>query len=797
MTTELRAKQVKTSKPLPNFLLRTFEAYLPHVLGVTDPRYTSLVHTATRRFDAYVRSLPPHEGTRDNLAFLLGWFWFQGTARALGVPPWRQSPAQRQRFVEAVYRSDGRAADITWDLVRGVVRSLPVVPPSVPRASIRDLAKSLREMMSLAFYSNPATDAAVTGYTRVWQRGPFIRDVLQRGDVNVDVLADLEAPDVFDPVEVASVHYQGHPYDVDRLFACDGRPKVAVVGSGAGGAVVAARLAQLRGEDGRPKFDVAVFEAGPRLRPRDYPLDTLVGMNQLFEGGLLTLSRNLDIHLLRGRLVGGGTVMTSGLSVKLRPETMDRWCATNGELSIGVAREQLEVGFEKVHRRQHMAWIDERLYTDASHLLGKGGRALAGTGEEWVFNTDAPQNNVIMSADQCPTERPDQLGRACFGCGLCNYGCHFGHKLSMDLTYIPDAERAGTKIHPNLPIERLVGRIETDGRMRVTALELGRGLGHHVPVDHVVLAAGAVGSPALLLRTAQDQPAWNTLPAFRNGHIGTGLGFNYGSGVVARWPHEFRRPGHLGFQIKYVATKAGDPSYEIDLGAGRGTFFARYVLENAFVPPGLLSNVVPGVGDGHLRWMLDYKRLAMCATTIGSPQTGRIFADRTVAYRLNDGEMALNRQALASIARLYFAAGAQEVGLAGVREHPASDHFTGLGEGLALRAGQKGRIHTHKTFENMTEDELARELEPVLQKPEHIMLSSAHPQGGLRMSVDPGAGAVGPDFRLNGATNVFVSDASIFPSTIVVNPQWTIAALAEVASTVIAQTIGESSYRTS
>jgi len=789
MTTELRAKLVETSKPLPAFLLRTFEAYLPYVLGVTEPRYAELVRAATHRFDAYVRSLPPHEGTRDNLAFLLGWTWLQGTAKALGVPPWRQSPKQRRRYIEDLYRSDGRAAEIAWDLVRGAVRTLPFVPASAPRASIRDLAKSLREMMALAFYSNPAADTAVTGYTRVWQRGPFLREVLRRGDVDTEALTELRQPEVFDPVEVAAVHIQGHPYDADRLFANDGRPKVAVIGSGAGGAVVAARLAQMRDAGGRPRFDVAVFEAGPRLRPRDYPLDTLVGMSQLFEGGLLTLSRNLDIHLLRGRLVGGGTVMTSGLSVRLRPETMDRWCARGGELSIGVRREELEAAFDAVHRRQHMAWIDPRLYTDVSHLLGKGGRALAGTGEEWIFNADGPQNNVVMGPDQCPTARPDQLGRWCFGCGLCNYGCHFGHKLSMDLTYIPDAERAGARIHPNLPIERLIGRTDRHGRMRVTHLELGRGLGHRVPVDHVVLAAGAVGSPALLLRSAKGQPAWRALPPFRGGHVGRGLGFNYGSGVVARWPERFRRPGHLGFQIKYVATKAGDPSYTIDLGRGRGTFAARYVLENAFMPPGLLSNLVPGVGPAHLRWMRDYERLAMCATTIGSPQTGRVLADRTVAYSLTAGEMDVNRRALASIARLYFAAGAEEVGFAGIREHPASDRITGLGEGLALRAGQRGYVNPRKTFDEMTEDELLRELEPVLRAPEHIMLSSAHPQGGLRMSADPEAGAVGPDFRLVGADNVFVSDASLFPSTIVVNPQWTIAALAEVASATIARVL--------
>ena len=97
-----------------------------------------------------------------------------------------------------------------------------------------------------------------------------------------------------------------------------------------------------------------------------------------------------------------------------------------------------------------------------------------------------------------------------------------------------------------------------------------------------------------------------------------------------------------------------------------------------------------------------------------------------------------------------------------------------------MKADAKGS--SGKRFGDMTEDELVTELKPVLEDPEHIMLSSAHPQGGLRMSKDPHGGAVDPEFRLRGASNVSVVDGSVFPSTIVVNPQWTIAALALVAA---------------
>ncbi|MCB9599336.1 MAG: GMC family oxidoreductase [Sandaracinus sp.] len=796
--TDLRADRATLGAPMPKVLLKTFETYLPHLLGVTDPSYSDLVSVATKRFDAYVRSIPPDEGVRDELVQLLALtFGFGMLSGGFPQVPWKQDAARREAFVRRLYTSDETLMDRFVDVVRFVSRLVP----SAPRASIRDLAKSLRELASLAFYSNPGSDMRVTGYQPIQQR-----DYSTRGDVDVVELRRLGQPDLFDPKEVASIFQEHHPYDLGRLFANDGRPKIAVIGSGAGGAVVAARLAQTG------RYDVAIFESGPRMRPGEYPLDTFVGMSRLFEGGLMTLSRNLDIHLLRGRVVGGGTVMTSGLSVKMRAETMDRWCSTAGELAIGVTRAELEAGFDAVHAVQHMGPLDDlpdALKTGVSEKLREGAEALTAAGEpSYDLNADDPQNNVMMRASQAPGGRPDQNGDYCFGCGLCNYGCHFGHKLSMDLSYLPMAEAAGAKIHPNLPIDHLVGDVE-HGRLKIKKLMLGRGLGP-VDVDHVVLAAGAVGTPALLLRSVDADGTWRSLRVFDqdDGHVGKGLGFNYGSGVVARWlpsdadalrareiaqsdstagpyPSAFAKPGHLGFQIRYVATKAGDPEFRIGIDPkrdplGRANHIARYVLENAFVPPSLVSNVVPGVGAAHLDWMRDYRSLAMCATTIGSPQTGYVLGDRTVVYKLSQDEMTLNREALASIVRLYFAAGASEVGLAGVREDPHDDAAP-PGEGLRL---------TRSQFGGLTEAQIATKLERVLSLPEHIMLSSAHPQGGCRMSVDPARGAVGPDFRLFGADNLFVCDGSLFPSTIVVNPQWSIAALAEVASQRIRASIG-------
>jgi hypothetical protein len=119
------------------------------------------------------------------------------------------------------------------------------------------------------------------------------------------------------------------------------------------------------------------------------------------------------------------------------------------------------------------------------------------------------------------------------------------------------------------------------------------------------------GSAALLLRSAAGSSRLSALPAFRHGRVGAGVGFNYGTSVVARWADRFSRPGWAGQQVAFIATKAGDE---------------RFILENGFIPPGVMAPLLPGWGRTHRAWALAYDRLAMTVNTIGSPSTGRVDA---------------------------------------------------------------------------------------------------------------------------------------------------------------------------
>jgi choline dehydrogenase-like flavoprotein len=76
-------------------------------------------------------------------------------------------------------------------------------------------------------------------------------------------------------------------------------------------------------------------------------------------------------------------------------------------------------------------------------------------------------------------------------------------------------------------------------------------------------------------------------------------------------------------------------------------------------------------------------------------------------------------------------------------------------------------------------------LDQIVLDPSYIALGTGHPQGGNALGADPRRGVVGPDFRVHGYENLYVCDASVFPSSLTVNPQLTIMSLAHYAAPLI------------
>ena len=134
-------------------------------------------------------------------------------------------------------------------------------------------------------------------------------------------------------------------------------------------------------------------------------------------------------------------------------------------------------------------------------------------------------------------------------------------------------------------------------------------------------------------------------------------------------------------------------------------------------------------------------------------------AEKRIDYRLNDADFASMKQALVAAARLHLAAGAEEVFV------PASEH-------LVIRS--------------------EADIEPVLARldnsPQVLRMVSYHPQGTCRMGADPARSVVAEHGETHDVKGLYVADASLLPTSIIVNPQVTVYALASrIADQILAR----------
>jgi choline dehydrogenase-like flavoprotein len=252
-----------------------------------------------------------------------------------------------------------------------------------------------------------------------------------------------------------------------------------------------------------------------------------------------------------------------------------------------------------------------------------------------------------------------------------------------------------------------------------------------IEAKSVVVACGAIGSSVLLMKSGLGK------------NVGRRFCFNAGTPVFARFAGALH--AYDGVQMA---------SY-IDLG--------DCMLESLSNPPLAHASALPGWFAAHFDRMRAYDRFASAGVLVGTESNGKVREASglrnlfgPIDYSISGADLAKMRRGIARLAQVYFAAGAEVV-------FPAT--FADVPLEASAFAGQLER----------TEGFLGN----VIRKGEDLTLSSAHPQGGNIMSDDPSFGTVDSRFRVHGTDNLYVCDASVFPTTIRINPQLTIMAMAD------------------
>ncbi|HET9265648.1 MAG TPA: GMC family oxidoreductase N-terminal domain-containing protein [Vicinamibacterales bacterium] len=245
---------------------------------------------------------------------------------------------------------------------------------------------------------------------------------------------------------------------------------IVIVGSGAGGGAVAKELSSLSRENVR----IAVLECGPRLREDEYTGRELEMAERLYfeSGGVLTKDGSLTLAF--GRAYGGSTVVYTGTSLALSRDTFARWNVA------GLDYDDLQARSRKYMADNHVHLLPAEAINDNNRLFADACRALGYRVEQFPINVNG-----------------------CRGAGLCNLGCPNGAKMGTHRVQLPEAERNGVEVITNCAVERvedrtLYARVEPGKIGYPSAWEPGD---YRIRAKAVIMAAGAVNSPAILLRS--------------------------------------------------------------------------------------------------------------------------------------------------------------------------------------------------------------------------------------------------------------------------------------------------------
>ena len=485
---------------------------------------------------------------------------------------------------------------------------------------------------------------------------------------------------------------------------------VAIVGSGAGGGVTAEILAQAG-------LKVAIIEEGPLASSTDFRMREREAYPQLYQESAGRQSLDKSITILQGRCVGGSTTVNWTSSFRTPQRTLGYWKESLGLTSMDEAA--LAPWFQRMEERLAIApWAVAP--NENNDLLRRGCEKLG-------IATGAIQRNV----------------KGCFNLGYCGMGCPTNAKQSMLVTTIPAAlDRGATLVH-RARVARLVL-----ARDRVVSLEAygvaGNGaapLPYRVRVraKHFVIAAGAIGSPGVLLRSAVPDPA---LTLGKRTFLHPTV---VSAGVMAQ-----RVEGYFG------APQSIYSDHFLDAQALDGP--AGYKLESAPMHPILVGITLPGFGEEHARWMAGFPHVQVVIALLRDgfhPQSkgGRVVlrgdGSAVLDYAMSPYLWEGTRRAFLTMAEIQFAAGAQAV-------KPMHENARGTNSWREARA----------------------EIEGLPMRALATRVVSAHVMGGCTMGREPRSSVVDESGRHHQLANLSVHDASVFPTSVAANPQLSIYATA-------------------
>jgi len=471
--------------------------------------------------------------------------------------------------------------------------------------------------------------------------------------------------------------------------------EVVVVGTGPGGGSLARVLAEAG-------VDVLLLEQGP-AHSRFQSNYANVSRYHMQEGGTMVARGSAPMPIAAGRGVGGSTLVNSALSFRAPRYVLDGWAEHLAEPALSL--DAMQPVYDEVSRIVGVQVTRTEVSGVNNDIIVRGVEKLGLTG------------------GLAPRSTP-----GCVGCGVCYFGCPTRGKASTNLTFLPRATAAGARIQAEVEVREVL--VENGRAVGVAGVAIHPETGAEggrveVRAQHVVVSAGAIGTPRLLWRSGLGE---------RLGpHCGEHLQVHPGSTIIAKC----------------------DFPVEMWKGATQGAYFHHPdlpgVLPHTFNAPPEACLVAAGfVGDRFQEGLALLPNLCGMLLMVSDKGGGRVraFSDgrADIVYNFAEDDVQRIKDGLVIVAEV-------------------------------LQAGGAGELYVpiHGVTPSQTPAELREKLRDRTIR--DFTLYAAHPMGTCRMGTSIEDGVIDASGQAHGLPGLWIADASVFPSSLGVNPQLSTMAL--------------------
>src|SRR2546421_6081169 len=509
-----------------------------------------------------------------------------------------------------------------------------------PMGQLRQGYQSIKRLSGFVFFAAPDT----TGVNPNWKAL----------DYQAPAPPPVDVPQPIKPLRITE----------DITLEAD----VVIIGSGAGGGVVAGELAMV----GK---NVIVLEKGGYNNEANFTLQEAQATPELYlKRGTLT-TKDLGVIVLAGSTLGGGTVVNWMTSFRTPREILEEWSHVSGLSDL--TEMTLLASFEAVEQRISVDTVSS--HNKQNQLLVDGCNALG-------FQANVLRNNALGCEQRC---------------GFCGFGCRYGCKQSTMKTYLQDAYNHGARIIVRCSAEKVLIKNGRAVGVKATVTNTAAGKTYNITVyaKVVIVAAGSIHSPALLLRSGLENP-----------HIGRHLHLHPVSAISGMYAEKV-----------YSWQGVIQSAYSDQFGHLDGNY--GYKLEVPAGHPGLIGLATPWYTAREYReQMAQAASLASIVVLTRDKGEGTVTLDRAgepiVDYVVSVYDRKHLLHGLRQAARIHFAAGAKAV----ASLHNKRTRLDNL-DGEAISELQLR--------------EFDRQLERHGMDVNRIMMFTAHQMGTCRMGANP------------------------------------------------------------